>query len=148
MVAANDPYQVIGELGLAFLFLAGLWRLIVWVRDAPVKPDPWDAEVAEKLSDPETPEVCPHCSTPQPTTARYCAQCGRTIGYNNVMPFLYVSDGQFHKRPLTVVGYLLLSVTIGSFLAPIFWYFLLFNEECPPDPLESVQGTAPSGPSA
>ena len=138
MIAASDPYQVIGEFGLAFLFLAGLWWLITWIRDAPVTPDPWDAEVAQKLSDPETPEICPHCSTPQPPTAWFCSHCGKAVGpYNNLMPFLNVfSEGEllrngtsarFRNRPLVVIGYLLVTLGINPFFAPIYWFFLLSN---------------------
>jgi hypothetical protein len=143
MIAANDPYQVIGGLGIMFLFLAGLWQLIVWVREAPIKPDPWDAEVEQKLSESETAEVCTHCLTQQPPTAWFCSHCGKAIGpYNNLMPFVNVfsegevfrngATGRFRNRPLIIIGYLLLSLAAYSFFAPIFWVALLSNLKRPP----------------
>ena len=159
MVGGSDPYQVIAGFGVALLCLVGLWQLIVWVREAPVKPDPWDAEVEQKLSDPETAEVCPHCSTPQPPTAWFCQRCGKAVGpYNNLMPFVNVfsegevlrngTAGQFRNRPLIITGYLLISLATYSFLAPIFWFFLLSNLKRPPDKRDPVQETVPPGPSA
>ena len=127
MFGVNDPYQVVAGLGIVLLLFVGMWQLIDWVRESPVKPDPWDAEVEQKLSEPGTPEICPHCSTPQLPTARFCEHCGRAIGYNNVMPFLNVSEGKFRSQPLVVVGYVLLSVTVCSYFAPVFWFFLLSN---------------------
>ncbi|HXR05307.1 MAG TPA: zinc ribbon domain-containing protein [Verrucomicrobiae bacterium] len=151
MIAASDPYQIIGGLGIAFLLLAGLWRLIAWVREAPVKPDPWDAEVEQKLSDPETAEVCPHCSTPQPPTAWFCRHCGKAVGpYNNLMPFVNVfsegevlrngTSGRFRNRPLILAGYLLISLGINPFIAPIYLFFLLSNRNRPPAERESTEG--------
>jgi len=118
---ANDPNLVVAGFATGGLLLFGLWRLIVWVRDAPVTPDPWDVAVEQKLQQPETPEVCPHCLTEQPPTAWFCRRCGRAVGpYNNVMPYLQVfSEGEvfrsgtserLRKGPLILVGYLLLSL--------------------------------------
>ena len=163
MIAASDPYQVIGGFGLAFLFLAGLWWLINWVREAPIKPDPWDAEVEQKLSEPEAVEVCPHCLTPQPPTAWFCKRCGKAVGpYNNLMPFLNVfSEGEvlrngisdrFRNRPFIAAGYLLISLSfilalvvdypligvgILSFVALFYWVSVLRNLKRPPDRQES-----------
>jgi len=150
MFGASDPYQIVAGLGMMFLFLAGLRGLIVWVRDAPVKPDPWDAEVEQKLSEPETLEVCPHCSTPQPPTAWFCRRCGKAVGpYNNLMPFLNVfsegevlrngTTGRFRNRPLVVIGYLLITLGINPFIAPIYWFFLLSNRNHPPDERDSTE---------
>lgn len=121
MLAATDPNLIIGSLALAGLGLWLFWRLIVWVRDAPVTPDPWDAAVAQKLAEPETSEVCPHCSTPQSPTAWFCPHCGRAVGpYNNLMPFVQVfSEGEvwrngtqnrLRKSRLIVTGYFLISL--------------------------------------
>ena len=150
MFGSSDPYQVIGGFGLAFLFIAGLWRLIVWVREAPVRPDPWDAEVEQKLSEPETAEVCPHCSTPQPLTAWFCQNCGKAVGpYNNLMPFVNVfsegevlrngTSGRFRNRPLVLIGYILITLGINPFFAPIYWFFLLTNLKRPPREPESTE---------
>ncbi len=155
MIAASDPYQVIGGFGITFLVLTGLWRLIVWVREAPVKPDPWDAGVEQKLSEPEAVEVCPHCLTQQPPTAWFCSHCGKAVGpYNNLMPFVNVfsegevfrngASGQFRNRPLIVIGYLLLSLAAYSVFAPVFWFFLLSNVKRPPDERKSTEESTPA----
>jgi len=150
MIAAGDPNTIIGGLAIGGLMLAGLWRLIVWVREAPVKPDPWDAEVEQKLSEPEAVEICPHCSTPQPPTAWFCQHCGKAVGpYNNLMPFLNVfsegevlrngTAGRFRNRPLVLIGYFLITLGINPFFAPIYWFFLLLNLKRPPHEPEAAE---------
>jgi ribosomal protein L40E len=139
MFGVNDPYLVVAGLGLLLLFLAGLRGLIVWVRDAPVRPDPWDAAVEQKLSDPEAVEVCPHCLTEQPPTAWFCRHCGRAVGpYNNLMPFVQIfSEGEVFRNgtcdrlrnsPLILIGYFLLSLNfLALIIFPPFgsWFFRL-----------------------
>jgi hypothetical protein len=127
MVAASDPNTIIGGVALGGLALTGLWRFIVWVREAPVRPDPWDAETEQKLSEPEAQEVCHHCLAPQPSNAWFCEHCGSAVGpYNNWMPYIHIfsigevlRNGVMDKlRPnvLTISGYLLLSVNFFFFI--------------------------------
>jgi ribosomal protein L40E len=150
MIAASDPNLIVAGFGIGFLALAGLWRLIVWIREAPIKPDPWDAEVEQKLSEPEAVEICPRCLTQQPPTAWFCKHCGKAVGpYNNMMPFLNVfsegevfrngTTGRFRNRPLILIGYILMTFGINPFLAPIYWFFLLFNLKRPPNERESTE---------
>lgn len=49
----SDASGAIGGLAIFGLVMVLFWRLIVWVREAPVRPDPWDQEIAEKVADPE-----------------------------------------------------------------------------------------------
>jgi hypothetical protein len=134
MTGASDPNILIGEIALGGLALAAFWRLIVWIRDAPTRPDPWDAEVEQKLS--EAVEVCPHCLTEQPPTAWFCKGCGRAVGpYNNLMPYLQVfsegevfrngASGQFRKRPLVLAGYFLVILGMYPLFAPLYLLRLL-----------------------
>jgi len=150
MFGTGDPYQVIGGLAIGGLLIAALWRLIVWVREAPVKPDPWDAEVEQKISEPDAAEICPHCSTPQPPTAWFCQHCGKAVGpYNNLMPFLNVfsegevlrngTTGRFRNRPLVLIGYIVITLGINPFFAPIYWFFLLLNLKRPHHEPESAE---------
>ena len=138
MFAVSDPDLFVAQIAIGGLVLAGCWRVIVWVRNAPVRPDPWDAEFEQKMQDPDTPQTCQHCSTPQPPGAWFCGHCGRAVGpYNNLMPFVQVfsegevfrngTSGQFRNRPLILVGYFLISLGMFSFLAPIFWISMLPN---------------------
>lgn len=134
IVATSDPNLIIGGFGLGLLALAVLWRLIAWVREAPQTPDPWDAEVEQKLQEPETQEICHRCMTPQEPGAWFCKHCGAAVGpYNNLMPFLNVfSEGEvlrngvsdrFRNRPFIAVGYFL--ITLGFFLGLVLDYPLL-----------------------
>ena|ERR1017187_1797384 len=143
MFGACDPYQVVAGFGLTFICLAGLWQLIVWVREAPTTPDPWNAEVGQKLSEPDAVEVCSRCLTEQPPTAWFCNHCGKAVGpYNNLMPYLNVfsegevlrngTTGRFRNRPFILIGYLLITLGINPFFAPIYWFFLLSNLKRPP----------------
>jgi|SRR5690242_7571439 len=138
MVAAANPNLVVLAYGLAIVAAYFFWRLIVWVREAPTKPDPWDAEVAQQLMDPDTPEICPHCSTPQEPGAWFCEFCGRAVGpYNNLMPFVNCFsegevfrngvEGRFHNRPLILVGLILFSISAYVIFAPVYLFCLARN---------------------
>jgi ribosomal protein L40E len=155
MFGASNPNQMVAGLGVVFLLLAGLWRLIAWVREAPPKPDPWDADVERKLEEPDSVEVCHHCLTRQPPNAWFCEHCGSAVGpYNNWMPYIHIfSIGEvlrngvmdkLHPNVLTISGYLLLSVnflfvnivrphitSLGfvllNFTALLLYWFFLFK---------------------
>jgi hypothetical protein len=138
MLAASDPNLIIGGLGAGGLLLAALWRMIVWVRDAPARPDPWDAEVEKQLSEPDAVEVCPHCLTEQSPTAWFCQKCGRAVGpYNNLMPYVQIFSegevfrngvaGRFRNRPLVLAGFVLIALSANLLFAPILLFFLLAN---------------------
>jgi len=155
MFGTSDPNQMVAGLGVVFLLLAGLWRIIDWIREAPPKPDPWDAEVERELEEPEAVEVCHHCLTQQPPNAWFCEHCGSAVGpYNNMMPYLNVfSEGEVFRngaadrlrsKPLIIAGYLLFSLSAYVFFAPIFWFFLFKNlkryrEEKPGEQPDGVQ---------
>lgn len=157
MLETSDPNLIVGGFGLGLLALAVLWRLIVWVRNAPQTPDPWDAEVEQKLQDPEVQQACHRCLTPQEPGAWFCQHCGTAVGpYNNLMPFLNVFSegevlrngvgGRFRNRPLIVIGYFLITLGIFPILAPIYWLSLLLNLKRPSERQESAD-THDSSPS-
>jgi hypothetical protein len=142
MPGTSDPNQIVAGLGVGFLALAGLWRLIVWVREAPRKPDPWDAEIDHQMDAPEAVEICHRCFSPQPRSAWFCEHCGSAVGpYNNMMPYLNAfSEGEvlrngatdrLRTNPLIITGYLLFSLSTYFVLAPIFWFFLFKNLKRP-----------------
>lgn len=142
MPETNDPNQIVAGLGVGFLILAGLWRLIAWVREAPQRPDPWDAETERRLEEPEAMEICHRCFNPQPPNAWFCEHCGGAVGpYNNLMPYLNVfsegevfrngTAGRLRANPVIIAGYLLLSLSAYAVLAPIFWVFLIRNLKRP-----------------
>jgi hypothetical protein len=145
MIAASDPNMLIAKLAIGGLMVGLFWRFIVWVREAPTKPDPWDAETDKKLSDEETPQACHHCSTPLSSVAWFCPHCGSAVGpYNNMMPYVQIfSEGEvfrngmnrrFQNRPLVVTGYLLMIIGLflrldlfGLILCPVVCVLLLKN---------------------
>lgn len=148
MIAIADPNHLVAGFAIGGLVLAGLWRLIAWVRDAPLTPDPWDAETDQKLSEPEAVQVCHHCFTPQPDTAWFCEHCGSAVGrYNNWMPFVYIfSTGEVFRNgvtnrmrasPLIVIGYLLCALGNYLLFAPIYLFFLFKNLKTPPPSKDS-----------
>ena len=137
MLAASDPNLIVGGFAAGGLVLYGLWLLIAWVRDAPAKPDPWDAETAKQLAEPEAVEICPHCLTEQTSAAWFCQKCGRAVGpYNNLMPYVQVFSegevfrngvaGRFRNRPLVLIGFILISLSTYFVFAPVY-LFLLFR---------------------
>lgn len=147
MGVVSDPDLIVGGLGLGLLALAVLWRFIAWIRDAPRTPDPWDAAVDAELKNPEIQQICHRCLTPQEPEAWFCKHCGAAVGpYNNLMPFLNVFSegevlrngvsGRFRNRPLIIIGYFLLTLTIFPLLAPIYLVSLWLNSERRPESQE------------
>ncbi len=137
MFAASNPDLLIAKTAMVGLAAAFAWRLIVWVREAPAKADPWDEETENKLSEPEAVQVCHRCFTEQPENAWFCRHCGSAVGpYNNLMPYVSIfsegevfrngASGSLRPSPLIVTGYLLLSLSYG-FFAPIFWFSFFRN---------------------
>lgn len=115
-----------------------LYRVWMWLRDAPYTPDPWGAEVGGALENPESLPVCPHCLTPQEHNGWFCPECGSTVGqYSNWLPAVYIfSIGDGFRRGITerirsklliITGYVLVTLSYFLLLAPISWIFLFRN---------------------
>src|ERR1035437_1843876 len=139
MLAASDPNLIIVGFAVGGLMLAGLWRLIAWVRDAPTTPDPWSTDVEQKMSEPESVEVCHRCFTEQPDNAWFCAHCGSAVGpYNNCMPWVCIFsqgevfrngvDSKLPANSLTIFGSLFYSLANYTIFAPIYWIYFLKNQ--------------------
>jgi hypothetical protein len=127
----GDPNRVIGALAVAGLAMVALWRLLVWVRNAPLTPDPWDAETERQVHEPDAVEVCHHCFSPQPRDAWFCQKCGTIVGpCSNFLPFVYIfSVGEVFRNgvnnrlrasPLIIAGYVL-----AILFFPIIGFFCL-----------------------
>jgi len=138
MAETNDPNQFVAVLGVAGLSLAAFWRLILWVRAATPKPEPWGAEVEASLQSEDATPICHRCLTPHSNAAWFCEHCGNAVGpYNNLMPFVYVfSQGEvlrngvtdkFRASPFLITGYLLYSLASYMIFAPLFWFFFFKN---------------------
>jgi hypothetical protein len=144
----SDPNLIVGELAISGLVFVGLWRLIVWIRDAPATPNPWSVEIEESLQQTDATPICHRCLTPHQSEARFCEYCGSAVGtYNNWMPYVCIfSQGEVFRNgvtdklrasPLTIVGYLLYSLGNYFIFAPIYWFFFFNNlkrlQELPED---------------
>lgn len=138
MLAVSDPNHLIGEIAIGGMVVFLVWRLIVWVRTAPVTPDPWDVATEQKLSEPEAVEICHRCFTEQPDNAWFCKCCGASVGpYNNMMPYVSIFSqsevlrngvtDNLRPSPLIIIGYLLFSLSFCAILAPICWFLFFKN---------------------
>ena len=138
MVESNDPNLTVATLGVAGLLLAAVWRLILWVRAATPKPEPWGAEIEASVQAEDATPVCHRCLTPHSDVAWFCEYCGSAVGtYNNLMPFVCVfSQGEvfrnggtdkFRAGPFLITGYLLCSLVNYLVFAPLFWFFFFKN---------------------
>ena len=127
----------VGMAALAVLAGFAFWRLLVWIRNSPVHPDPWDDTAAQAMEQPEASEVCHHCSTPLSPGGWFCNYCGRAVGpYNNLMPWVNAfSEGEVYRSgvlehvrrsPFLISGYLLISLSYLIF-APVYWALLFKN---------------------
>jgi hypothetical protein len=138
MRGTDQSEAVIGGLAIAVLVVVAVWRIIVWIKNSPVRPDPWEADTEQAMHQPDAVPVCHHCLTPVPPAQWFCETCGCAVGpYNNWMPYIYVfSQGEVLRNgvtdrlrgnAMTVGGYLLISLSMYPVFAWIYWYFLLKN---------------------
>jgi hypothetical protein len=125
---------------LVILAMCGIaiYRLILWVMEAPRTVDPWGQETDEALNDEAAVPLCHHCLTPQEHNGWFCPECGATVGpYCNYMPYVYIfSQGevlragvteQLRRSRLITVGFVLLSLASYAIAAPVYWVFWLKN---------------------
>jgi len=156
----TDPTMFVGCLALAGLGIALFWRLIVWIRDCPVHPDPWEQELTEQVAAPEAVEVCPHCLTEQTARDYFCPKCGAATGpYNNFMPWVYLfsmgevlrtgTGGNFRRTPFVIAGYIFYALSQYIIFVPFFLFSFFKNlarlKNAPPaaDPVEITKQTGP-----
>ena len=131
-----ETFITVGAIGAA-TYGAGYcaWQ---WFNKGDVHPDPWGPEIDQAIRSPEALPVCHHCFTPQEQETWFCPECGAAIGpYNNYMPFINLfSEGEVFRNGVdkhvghnfvTVVGYLLASISAYMIFAPVYWYFLFKN---------------------
>ena len=134
----SDPNLIIGEFAISGFVLVGLWRLFIWIRDAPSTPNPWSVEIEESMQQADATPICHRCLTSHQTDAQFCEHCGSAVGtYNNWMPYVYIfSQGEVLRNgvtdklrasPLTIIGYLIYSLANYFIFAPIYWFFFFKN---------------------
>ncbi len=130
--------QAVAVLAILVVCAMGVYRLVLWIMEAPLTPDPWDKEVEDALNNDDAVAICHHCLTPQKHSGWFCPECGATVGpYCNYMPYLYVfAQGEvlragvterIRRNPLVTAGFVLFSLSMSVILAPIYWFFLFKN---------------------
>jgi hypothetical protein len=122
---------------LGVVGVLAFWRALLWIKNSPVHPDPWDDATQQTVEGVDVPEVCHHCSTPLSPGSWFCEYCGRAVGpYNNLMPWVNAfSEGEVYRSgvlehvrrsPFLIAGYLLISLSYLIF-APVYWLLLFEN---------------------
>jgi hypothetical protein len=144
-----DSEKTVALLGILVICVVVLYRFVVWIMEAPRTIDPWDKEMDEAVNDRAAVPLCHHCLTPQEHNGWFCPECGATVGpYSNYLPYIYVfSQGEvlragvrerLRRSWLITVGYVLVSLGMFAFAAPVYWFFLFKNlhrnEALPPGP--------------
>jgi len=137
---------------LAVLGMA-IYRLVLWITEAPRTPDVWGKEVEDAVNDVDAVPVCPRCLAPQKHNRWFCPECGATVGaYCNYMPYVVVfSEGQLLRAGITerirrsvllIVGFMLLPLAVLALAAPVYWFFLMKNlqRSSPAQPEPSASG--------
>lgn len=130
--------MIVAGFGTAGLVSAAMWRGLVWLRNTPVKADPWSAEIEMSLQQSDAVPIYHRCLAPHSPAAWFCEHCGTAVGtYNNWMPYVSVfSQGEVFRNgvtdnlrasPLIIAGYLLYSLGNYFIFAPIYWFFLFRN---------------------
>lgn len=133
MVPAEER-ELVALVILAILAVV-IYRVILWLMEAKRTPDPWGDEIDKALDQDDAVPLCHHCLTPQQHNGWFCPECGATVGpYCNYLPFVYLfSQGEvlragvterFRRSPLIVIGFVLVSLAICAFAAPVYWFFL------------------------
>ncbi len=124
---------------LAIVISLAIYKIIAWIRNAQPPPNPWSHEIDEKMEDPEVQPLCPRCLTPHPDEAWFCPECGLAASATtNLSPFLYIfslgdafrafTSGRVPVRPLTIIGYLLVSAAEFPFF-PLYWFLLFWSRD-------------------
>lgn len=140
------PGWKIGVVAVALLAAAGIYAFVRWLLNGPRPADPWDEEVARAVESDEAMPLCHRCLTPQSPAGDFCPHCGATVGkYTNWLPYPYIFSlgdmlrlgvaGQFRRTWFTLTGFILLSLAVYQFFAPLYWGLLIHHRSERPPPL-------------
>ena len=138
MTNLTDSEKIVALAGAALVGVVAVMRCLQWFWNVKPKPDPWGPEVEAALDDPQVLPACHRCFMPHAETDWFCPECGAAVGdYNNWSPYLQLfsvgevlRDGTFGKPQhnwITVLGYLLLSVSQYIIFAPVYWVLFFMN---------------------
>lgn len=135
---------------LLFVVLGGcvIWLFVRWLMDGPIRPDPWDQQVAEDLDKADATPLCHRCLLPHDSLTNFCPRCGAPVGeYTNLLPYPYLfsightmrigTAGEYRRSPLTIVGFFLLAIAEYAFFAPVYWFMFIRRLNQPEPPVTS-----------
>ena len=134
----NSPELTVGFLGIAALSCLGIWAAVRWLLRGPVRPDPWDEQIAAQIARDETTALCHRCLCPHDSSIDFCPECGAAVGqYTNWLPFPYLfslghtlrigTTGEFRHSRLIICGFMLLGLAEYMMLAPVYWLMFFRN---------------------
>jgi hypothetical protein len=115
-----------------------VWRFAQWLLDGPPPVEPWDDTVTKAIAQDDATPVCCRCLQPHESEIDFCPECGAPVGtYTNLLPFPYIfslgdllrvgTSGNFHRTPVTIIGFFLVALAEYTILAPFYWFMLLRN---------------------
>lgn len=144
----KGPEQLVAFYVIVTVLCCATWALIRWLFAGPVRPDPWDDQVATQLAQDDCPPVCHHCLTLHDLSTHFCPNCGAAVGtYTNLLPFPYLfsightlrvgTTEHFKRSPLTIAGFFLFATVEYTIFAPIYW-FRFFQNLRQPDPASTA----------
>jgi hypothetical protein len=126
---------ILAGLGLVgYFFVSGVMS---WLR-RPLPPDPWDEQVSADLAEGNGAPICHRCLAAHDAMADFCPDCGASVGkYTNWLPYPYVfalghtlrigTSGTFRRSPLTIAGFIILSIAEYAVFAPFYWLRFFLN---------------------
>ena len=134
----NDSERLLASAFLLLLPFVAVALFVRWIREAQPKPDPWDAEVENKIQSPDAVSVCQRCLEPQPLNRWFCADCGAPVSpYCTWAPYLDVLSlgdalrngvaGTVPVTKLSIAGYMVLSMAQYYVFAPWYWFLFFRN---------------------
>ena len=135
---ASDGERLVGFVAVFAVICYGVARYLkTWSR-RPLAPNPWDGEINADVMEDNGIPICHRCLAPHDPLANFCRDCGAPVGeYTNWLPYPYLfavghtlrigTSDTFHRSPLTIAGFILLSVAEYTVFAPFYWLRLFLN---------------------
>lgn len=130
------PENLVAIVAIAGLVFGLIWKVGQSVYNSTTPPDPWDETTAASIENEEATPLCHKCLSPHNTSEDFCPDCGAPVGtYTNWLPYPYLfsighslrigTNGEFRRSPLTIVGFLFLSLVEFSLFVPLYWIVFL-----------------------
>jgi hypothetical protein len=153
----SDVERLVGLLAVLGLVCYFVVRCLKSVLNRPLPPDPWDEQVSADLAEGNGTPICHRCLTPHDPLQNFCADCGAPVGkYTHWLPYPYLfalghtlrigTSGTFRRSPLTIAGFIILSLAEYAVFAPVYWLRFFLNSSNEPashSPESETPGSKP-----